>query len=741
MSEPVEEKIKDVHLAEELSKRYLSYAMSTIVARSLPDVRDGLKPVHRRLLYAMRQLHLDPKSGFKKCARVVGDVIGKYHPHGDSAVYMAMVRLAQDFSVRYPMVDGQGNFGNIDGDGPAAMRYTEARLTEYAIAMMEGLNENAVDMRETYDGEEHEPVIMPSMVPNLLCNGSSGIAVGMATNIPPHNLSEVCDALLYLIDNPECGEEPLVRKLKGPDFPTGGIIVDSFESILNTYKQGKGSFRLRARWETEDLGHGQYQIVIKEIPYQVQKSKLIEKIASLLLEKKLPLLSDVRDESTHDVRIVLEPKNRTVNAQMLMEHLFKQTELEIRFAMNMNVLDSDGVPRVMSIKEVLSEFLSHRHKVLVRRVNYRLDKINARLEILSGYLVAYLNLDEIIRIIREEEDPKAVMIAKFALTDNQAEAILNMKLRNLRKLEESEIRKEFDDLTAEKGELEALLSDEKLRWQAIGSEIKQIREKFGKKTALGRRRTDFAEVPDDIEVPIEALVEKEPITIILSKKGWIRCIKGHSALNEDFKFKDDDALQAAIHAQTTDKIILFDTSGKFFNINASEIPSGRGFGQPLRLMVDLGIEDNISEMFVFDPKAQYLIASNSGKGFLVDENHILAQTRNGRKIMNLGEGEKAVFCKRICGDMVAIIGDNRKLLVFKLEEIPTMARGRGVTLQKYKDGGMADVQIFKEEEGFTYNRAGGCKTETELLNWLGHRGQVGKLAPFGFPKSNKFLKD
>lgn len=741
MSEPVEEKIKDVHLAEELSKRYLSYAMSTIVARSLPDVRDGLKPVHRRLLYAMRQLHLDPKSGFKKCARVVGDVIGKYHPHGDSAVYMAMVRLAQDFSVRYPMVDGQGNFGNIDGDGPAAMRYTEARLTEYAIAMMEGLNENAVDMRETYDGEEHEPVIMPSMVPNLLCNGSSGIAVGMATNIPPHNLSEVCDALLYLIDNPECGEEPLVRKIKGPDFPTGGIIVDSFESILNTYKQGKGSFRLRARWETEDLGHGQYQIVIKEIPYQVQKSKLIEKIASLLLEKKLPLLSDVRDESTHDVRIVLEPKNRTVNAQMLMEHLFKQTELEIRFAMNMNVLDSDGVPRVMSIKEVLSEFLAHRHNVLVRRVNYRLDKINARLEILSGYLVAYLNLDEIIRIIREEEDPKAVMMAKFALTDNQAEAILNMKLRNLRKLEESEIRKEFDDLTAEKGELEALLADEKLRWQAIGSEIKQIREKFGKKTALGRRRTDFAEVPDDIEVPIEALVEKEPITVILSKKGWIRCIKGHSALNEDFKFKDDDALQAAIHAQTTDKIILFDTSGKFFNINASEIPSGRGFGQPLRLMVDLGIEDNISEMFVFDPKAQYLIASNSGKGFLVDENHILAQTRNGRKIMNLGEGEKAVFCKRICGDMVAIIGDNRKLLVFKLEEIPTMARGRGVTLQKYKDGGMADVQIFKEEEGFTYNRAGGCKTETELLNWLGHRGQVGKLAPFGFPKSNKFLKD
>lgn len=741
MSEVVEEKIKDVHLAEELSKRYLSYAMSTIVARSLPDVRDGLKPVHRRLLYAMRQLHLDPKSGFKKCARVVGDVIGKYHPHGDSAVYMAMVRLAQDFSVRYPLVDGQGNFGNIDGDGPAAMRYTEARLTEFAMALMEGLNENAVDMRETYDGEEHEPVIMPAMVPNLLCNGSAGIAVGMATNIPPHNLGEVCDALLYLIDNPDCGEEPLVRKIKGPDFPTGGIIVDSFESILNTYKQGRGGFRIRARWETEDLTHGQYQIVIKEIPYQVQKSKLIEKIAALLLEKKLPLLSDIRDESTHDVRIVLEPKNRSVDAKMLMEHLFKQTELEVRFAMNMNVLDSDGVPRVMSLKEVLAEFLKHRHNVLVRRVNYRLDKINSRLEILSGYLIAYLNLDEIIRIIREEEDPKAVMIAKFSLTDNQAEAILNMKLRNLRKLEESEIRKEFDDLTAEKGELEALLADEKLRWQAIAGEIKLIREKFGKKTALGRRRTEFAEVPDDIEVSIEALVEKEPITVILSQKGWIRCVKGHAALNEEFKFKDDDALQAAIHAQTTDKIILFDTSGKFFNLNASEIPSGRGFGQPLRLMVDLGISDNICEMFVFDPKAQYLIASNAGKGFLVDENHILAQTRNGRKIMNLAEGEAAVFCRRIAGDMVAIIGDNRKLLVFKLEEIPTMARGRGVTLQKYKDGGMSDVQIFKEEEGFVYTRAGGTKTETDLLGWLGHRGQVGKLAPFGFPKSNKFLKD
>ena len=740
MAEAVE-KIKDVHLAEELSTRYLSYAMSTIVDRALPDVRDGLKPVHRRLLYAMRQLHLDPKSGFKKCARVVGDVIGKYHPHGDSAVYGAMVRLAQDFSVRYPLVDGQGNFGNIDGDGAAAMRYTEARLTDFAMALMEGLNENAVDFRDTYDGEEDEPVVMPSMVPNLLCNGSMGIAVGMATNIPPHNLSEVCDALLYLIENPECEIEPLVKRIKGPDFPTGGVIVDKFASILDAYTTGKGTFRIRAKWEKEDLGHGQYQIIVKEIPYQVVKSKLIEKIAALLMDKKLPMLSDIRDESAQDVRIVLEPKNRTVDAALLMEHLFKQTDLEVRFTMNMNVLDSDTVPRVMSIKEVLKEFLNHRHNVLKRRVKFRLDKINARMELLSGYLIAYLNLDEVIRIIREDDEPKAALMKKFELTENQAEAILNMKLRSLRKLEEMEIRKEYDDLAAEKGELEALLADEGKRWEAISDEIRATKEKFGKKTALGRRRTEFAEVSEEIDVPVEAFIEKEPITVILSQKGWIRALKGYSDLNDEFKFKDDDSLLFAIHAQTTDKIILFDTSGKFFTISANEIPCGRGFGQPLRLMVDLGINDNICDMFVFEAKAQYLIASNSGRGFLVDENHIMAQTRNGRKIMNLENGEYAKFCKKMSGDMVAVIGDNRKLLVFKAEEVPTMARGRGVTLQKYKDGGLSDIQIFNEADGFTYTRAGGTKTETDLLTWLGHRAQVGKLAPFGFPKSNRFLKD
>ncbi len=740
--EIVEERVHDVKLKEELSKRYLSYAMSTIVARSLPDVRDGLKPVHRRLLYAMRQLKLDPKSGFKKCARVVGDVIGKYHPHGDSAVYGAMVRLAQDFSVRYPLVDGQGNFGNIDGDGAAAMRYTEARLTEFAIALMEGLNENAVDFMDTYDGEEQEPVVMPAAVPNLLCNGSAGIAVGMATNIPPHNLGEVADALLYLIKNPECEIADLVKFVKGPDFPTGGLIIADQKAIIDAYTFGKGYFRIRAKWEKEDLGKGQYQIVVTEIPYQVIKSKLIEKIAQLLEDKKLPLLADVRDESAHDVRIVLEPKNRSVDANLLMEHLFKQTELEIRFAMNMNVLSSDCVPRVMSLKEVLKEYLNHRHKVLIRKSQYRLDKIMARLEILSGYLVAYLNLDEVIRIIREEEDAKAALMAKFGLTDNQAEAILNMKLRNLRKLEEEEIRGEFDELTEEKNGLEQLLGSEELRFARLAEEIDQMKEKFGKKTPLGRRRSQFADMPEDVDVPIEAMVEKEPITVILSQKGWIRSMKGYVPLTDEFKFKEDDALQFAIHAYTTDKIILFDTSGKFFNINANEIPSGRGFGQPVRLMADLGVNDNVCAMFAFEKGAKYVVSSDCGHGFVIDESHILAQTRNGRKIMNLADGEVAAFCKKITGDMVAVVGENRKLLIFKLEEIPTMARGRGVGLQKYQAGGkMSDMQIFKEEEGFCYNRSGGVANEKELLTWLGHRAQVGRLVPFGFPKSNKFFKE
>lgn len=733
-------KIRDVQFGEELSKRYLSYAMSTIVSRSLPDVRDGLKPVHRRLMYAMRQLHLDPKNGYKKCARVVGDVIGKYHPHGDSAVYGAMVRLAQDFSVRYPLVDGQGNFGNIDGDGAAAMRYTEARLTEFAMDLMDGLSDDAVEFADTYDGEDSEPVVMPAMVPNLLCNGAMGIAVGMATNIPPHNLSEVSDALLYMIENPQCDDEPLVRRLKGPDFPTGGVIVDSFETILNNYKQGKGNFRVRAKWAVEDLGHGQYQIVVTEIPYQVIKSKLIEKIAELLLNKKLPLLGDVRDESAEDVRIVLEPKSRLVDATLLMEQLFKLTDMEAKFNMNMNVLDLDGVPRVMSIAEVLHDYLQHRNHILLRKINYKLNKINARLEILEGYLIAYVNLDEIIRIIREEDEPKAVMMHEFKLTDNQAEAILNMKLRNLRKLDEQQINGEHSDLLAEKAALEILQGDENKRWAYIAEEIKRTKEKYSKKTALGRRRTEFAEAPADIEFVPEAWIEKEPITVILSQKGWIRCIKGYADLKEPFKFKDDDALLFAIHAQTTDKIVILDNKGKFFTIAANDIPSGRGFGQPLRLMIDLANNDEVVAMFVYEPKTNYLIASDKGYGFVVDENHILAQTRQGRRIMNAADDENVRFCVKMDGDYIAVVGENRRLLVFKAEEVPAMARGHGVLLQKYKDGNIADIQVFKGEDGFSYNRAGGISTEKELITWLGHRAQVGKLVPFGFPKNNKFLK-
>ncbi len=731
--------IKDVDLSEELSKRYLSYAMSTIVSRSLPDVRDGLKPVHRRLMYAMRQLKLDPKSGFKKCARVVGDVIGKYHPHGDSAVYGAMVRLAQDFSVRYPLVEGQGNFGNVDGDSAAAMRYTEARLTPYAIALMEGLSEDSVDFRETYDGEEDEPVVMPAMVPNLLCNGSSGIAVGMATNIPPHNLSEVCDALLLLIEKPEAELLSVVKKIKAPDFPTGGIIIDSFNTILNAYKTGKGTFRIRAKWHKEELSHGQYQIVITEIPYQVIKSKLIEKVANLLFEKKLPLLDDIRDESAEDIRVVLTPKSRSVDETMLMEHLFKQTELESRFSMNLNVLDSDGVPRVMNIIEVLKEFLKHREIVLRRRINYRLGKINHRLEILSGYLIAYLNLDEVIHIIRTDDEPKPTLMKRFELSEVQTEAILNMKLRSLRKLEEFEIRKEFDDLSQEKSQLEELLADEGKRWSAIANEIKLIKEQFGKKTAIGKRRTDLAELTEEVEISIEAFVEKEPITVIVSKKGWIRALKGYVNLQEEFKFKEGDELLYAMHAQTTDKIVVFDTSGKFFNIQASEIPSGRGFGQPINLMIDLAPKDDIISMFVYG-KGQYIIASKKGYGFVVDETNIFAQTKTGKKVMNISDGDKAEFCIKVEGDMVATIGENRKMLIFKLEELPNLSRGRGVMLQKFKDGSLSDIQSFAESDGFNFMKTTGLKNEKELITWLSHRANVGKQAPFGFSRKNKFFE-
>ncbi|BDW88866.1 MULTISPECIES: DNA topoisomerase IV subunit A [Thalassospira] len=733
--------IRETRLADALSERYLAYAMSTIMSRSLPDVRDGLKPVHRRLLYAMRQLKLNPEQGFKKCARVVGDVIGKYHPHGDQSVYDALVRLAQDFAVRYPLVDGQGNFGNIDGDNAAAMRYTEARMTAVAAALMDGLDEDAVDFRPTYDGEEKEPVVMPAAFPNLLANGASGIAVGMATNIPPHNAGELCTALIKLIDDPETSIAQLVRCVPGPDFPTGGVLVEPRENILEAYATGRGSFRLRAKWEVEKLSHGLYQVVITEIPYQVQKAKLVERIADLMVAKKLPLLNDVRDESTDIIRLVLEPRTRAVEPEHLMEMLFKNTELEIRFGLNMNVLDGDNTPRVMNLREVLRAFLAHRQDVLIRRSNHRLAKINHRLEVLEGYLVAYLNLDEVIRIIRFEDEPKNALMKAFDLTEVQADAILNMRLRSLRKLEEMEIKNEHAKLTEEKQGLEALLASESLRWEKIRDEIEVMRENFGKKTAIGKRRTEIGDAPEEIEVPLEALIEREPITVICSKMGWVRALKGHVADISDLKFKDGDEHRFALKAFTTDKLLILSTAGRCYTMSCDKLPGGRGHGEPIRLSIDLPQEHDIVSMVVHKEGRNLLVASSGGRGFLVAEKEVVAQTKNGKQVLNLGTGEVAKIFLPVEQDHVAVLGDNRKLLIYPVSEIPEMTRGRGVILQKYRQGGLSDLILFNLEEGLSWTMGGSegrTRTVTELAEWIGKRAGAGRLPPNGFPRSNKF---
>jgi len=735
--EKTQEQIQDQKLADALSERYLAYAMSTIVSRSLPDVRDGLKPVHRRLLYAMRALKLDPKSGFKKCARVVGDVIGKYHPHGDVAVYEAMVRLAQDFAVRYPLVDGQGNFGNIDGDRAAAMRYTEARLTDIAMALMDGLDDNAVDFIDTYDGSEEEPAVMPAAFPNLLANGSSGIAVGMATNIPPHNVGELCDALIYLIKHPDAGSEKLLDFVQGPDFPTGGLLMEDKSTLIKAYETGRGAFRIRAKWEKEELSHGQYQIVVTEIPYQVVKSDLIAHIAKLLNDKKLPLLADIRDESDENVRIVLEPKNRTVDPEFLMAHLFQNTDLQASFHMNLNVLDADSTPRVMSLQQVLQAFLNHRHVVLKRCTEYRLDKIKHRMELLQGFLIAFLNLDRVIEIIRTEDDPKTVLMGEFNLSDVQTEAILNMKLRSLRKLEEMQIKTEFDTLDKEKQDLETLLSDEGLRWTKISEQISEVKKAFGAKASLGKRRTVVASAPKEIDVPIEAMIEKEPITVVLSKKGWIRALKGHTS-TDDLRFKEGDGLMFSVQAQTTDRILLFSTQGRFYTLLGDKIPGGRGFGEPVRLTIDLPEDENIVQMLVYEPETNLLVASATGKGFLIKEKDVIAQTRTGKIILNVADKDEAKYCVKANGDMVAVIGQNRKMLVFEASEIPFMSRGQGVKLQKYQGGGLSDITFFNKEEGLTFAFGSGKRVERDLTMWLGHRATVGKLPPVGFPRSNKF---
>ncbi|MCR9254884.1 MAG: DNA topoisomerase IV subunit A [Alphaproteobacteria bacterium] len=733
-----DDRARPVSLSEALSERYLAYALSTIVSRSLPDVRDGLKPVHRRLLYAMRELGLDPSKGPKKSARVVGEVIGRYHPHGDQSIYDALVRLAQDFAQRYPLIDGQGNFGNIDGDNAAAMRYTEARLTPIAQAMLEGINEDAVDYRPTYDGEGEEPVVLPAGFPNLLANGAQGIAVGMATSIPPHNADEVIAAAQHMIKHPDASLDTLLKKMPGPDFPTGGILVEDPANIREAYATGRGSFRVRAKWEKEEGKGGTYKVIVTEIPYQVQKSRLIERIADLLNQRKLPLLADVLDESTEDVRIVLEPKSRNVDPAVLMESLYRVTDLENKFALNMNVLGADQVPRVMGLQQVLRAFLDHRLEVLERRTRHRLGKIAARLEVLSGYLVAYLNLDEVIRIIREEDEPKRDLIAAFDLTEVQADAVLNMRLRNLRKLEEMEIRKEYDALKEEQADLTDLLEREDRRWTAIHTELGDLRKSLAKDKAVWTRRTDIAGAVEETEISVDAFVEKEPITVLLSKKSWIKAARGHLKDVSDVRYKEGDEGRFSLHAQTTDKILVVASDGRFFTLPADKLPPGRGFGEPLKISIDLADGAEVVAIRVLNETETLILASSDGRGFQVAAKDVAAQTRTGRQVMTPSKGATLQTVIPAVGDSVVVIGENRKMLVFPLEQLPPMQRGRGVILQRYKDGGLGDVTTVTLSEGLSWQAKAGVRTEPDLARWQANRATAGAMAPHGFPRDNKF---
>ena len=733
--------VEPINLRDALEERYLAYALSTIMHRALPDVRDGLKPVHRRILYAMRELRLDPEGGYKKCAKIVGEVMGNYHPHGDQAIYDALVRLAQDFAVRYPLVDGQGNFGNVDGDNAAAMRYTESRLTNVAVLLLEGIDEDTVDFRPTYDGSNQEPAVLPANFPNLLANGTSGIAVGMATSVPPHNVEELCNALLHLIKHPNAHIEKLVEFVPGPDFPTGGVLVEPRDAILEAYKTGRGGFRLRARWQKEEGGRGTYQIVVTEVPYQVQKAKLVERIAELINDKKLPLLGDVRDESAETVRLVLEPKSRSIDPMLLMESMFRLTELEVRFSLNMNVLSAGQVPGVLSLRDVLRRWLEHRQVVLVRRSKFRLQKIEHRLEVLDGYLIAFLNIDEVIRIVRFEDDPKAKLIKRFKLSEVQADAVLNLRLRSLSKLEEVEIRAEHDKLSKERRGLKSLLKHEDEQWERIIDEIKATRETYAKKTELGRRRTSFADAPS-IEIDLEqAMIEKEPITVILSEKGWIRAMKGHLDDISKLEFKQGDALKRAVKASTTDRLLLLASNGKVFTLAADQLPGGRGHGEPVRLMVDLEENHDFVEIWMHEPGRKLLVGATSGHGFIVPEDEMVAMTRKGKQVMNVDPPAEACVVVPADGDLVASIGENRKMLIFPLEEVNEMTRGKGVILQRYKDGALSDLRVFKKADGLSWLDPAGRTFSlpmAELRDWLGLRAQSGRLAPKGFPRSNKF---
>lgn len=744
LSDPFDQ-IVDAPFDSALSERYLVYAMSTITARSLPDVRDGLKPVHRRLLWAMRGLRLNPNEAYKKCARVVGDVIGKYHPHGDQSVYDAMVRLAQTFALRYPLVDGQGNFGNIDGDNAAAYRYTEARLTQVAIDLMDGLDEDAVEFRPTYNGEDHEPELFPGLFPNLLANGASGIAVGMATSIPPHNAAELIDAAILLIDQPNAADAQVLEHVRGPDFPTGGIVVDSPASIAESYATGRGSFRVRAKWSLEDQGRGTWQIVVTEIPYGVQKGKLIEQIAALINDKKLPILADVRDESDAEIRIVLEPRARTVDPDTLIESLFRLSDLEVRVSLNLNVLDHTRTPRVMSLTQAIAAWVDHQFIVLRRRSEHRLKKIADRMELLEGYIIAFLNLDRVIAIIRTEDEPKPVMMAEFDLTDRQAEAILNMRLRALRKLEEMELRKEREALAKEQAELQALLSSEARQRTRMKRDLTKVRDRYGPETELGARRTLVAEAAPAREIPLEAMIEREPITVILSQRGWIRALKGHAELAsaETAKFKEGDGPFIAFHAQTTDKLLLAAENGRFYTLAADKLPGGRGFGEPVRLMIDLDGGTGIVGLFPASAAPKLLVAATDGRGFLVKAEDVIAETRKGKQVVTPRTGATLKLVRPVGAedDYVAVIGDNRKLLVFPMAELAELARGQGVQLQRYRDGGLSDAITFRFADGLSWRMGGEqgrTRTESDLAPWRAARGAAGRMPPVGFPRDNRF---
>ncbi|SFL20349.1 DNA topoisomerase IV subunit A [Shimia haliotis] len=777
MTDLIDDDFSEKNVTEPLRRaigdRYLTYALSTIMHRALPDARDGLKPVHRRILYAMRELKLSSSGGFRKSAKISGDVMGNYHPHGDAAIYDAMARLAQDFAVRYPLVDGQGNFGNIDGDNPAASRYTEARMTSVAEAMLDGLNENAVDFRENYDGTLNEPVVLPATFPNLLANGASGIAVGMATNIPPHNITELCDACLHMIKTPDVRDDTLLNYVPGPDFPTGGVIVEPKENIAQAYRTGRGSFRLRCKWEKEDLGRGQWQIIVTEIPYQVQKSRLIEKLAEVIQTKKVPILGDVRDESADDIRLVLEPKSKNVDPEVLMNMLYRNSDLEVRFSLNMNVLIDGVTPKVCSMKEVLRAFLDFRREVLIRRSKHRMEKIDHRLEVLEGFIIAFLNLDRVIDIIRYDDAPKQALMAEDwgldharatsesdyvsplpakgdgELTEVQAEAILNMRLRSLRRLEELELVRERDALMAERAGLEDLLDSETLQWDRISDQLREAKKVFGKDYEGGARRTQFAEAAEVEDVPIEAMIDREPITVVCSQMGWIRAMSGHIDLTRELKFKDGDGPRFTFHAETTDRLLVFGTNGRFYTLSAANLPGGRGMGEPLRLMVDLPNEAEIVDIFVHDKERKLLVASSAGDGFVVPEQDVIAQTRTGKQVLNVKDDTRAQICRPVVGDHVAVVSKNGRFLVFPIAEMPELGRGKGVRIQKYNmargrqgtlelDGGLSDITTFNWEEGLSWSMGGKTRHEPDLTDWLGKRAGVGKKAPYGFPKSYLF---